>query len=109
MTEPIVSRACIAYPPGGPAFSTRIGVLPPTVDERQAWQCKLSVDGVLDEERIAFGADAWQALQMGMHMAWIELTLKTALGWRFGWPDGTGMALDELLPPWGVERAPKFP
>lgn len=109
MTELFVSRTCIAYPPHGAAFMTRIGVFPPMSADQQVWQCKLSLDKILDEERIAFGADQWQALQAGMQMAWLELTLKTATGWRFSWWNGESMDVDELLPQWGKEVAPKFP
>jgi hypothetical protein len=109
MTDLFVSRTCTAYPPQGPAFLVEIGVFPPVATEQRGWQCKLSLDGVLDEERLAFGVDQWQALQMGMQMVWLEITFKAAMGWRFGWFNGESMDLAELLPHWGRQVAPTFP
>lgn len=108
MTELLVSRVCTAYPPQGPPFLARIGVFSPVVTEHQAWECKLSLDGILDDERNGFGVDQWDALQMGMQMIWVELSLKTKMGWRFAWSNGENMEIDELLPLWGKEVASKF-
>lgn len=108
MTELFVSRKCIVHPPQTPGFSIQIGVFPPAFTEDQAWQCKLSLEGIQDEDRVAYGVDQWQALQMGMQMIWIELSLKTAMGWRFSWLDGESMEPDEILPPWGREVAPEL-
>lgn len=108
MTELFVSRVCTAYPPQGQAFVARIGVFAPAETEQQAWQCKLSLDGILDEERLGFGVDQWHALQMGMQMVWVELSFKAKIGWRFTWSNGEHMHIDELLPHWGEEVPPKF-
>ena len=108
MTELFVSRVCTVYPPQGEAFVARVGVFAPVATERQAWQCKLSLDGILDEERLGVGVDQWHALHMGMQMVWLELSLKAAMGWRFAWSNGEHMDIDELLPHWGREVATKF-
>lgn len=108
MTDLFVSRTCFAHPPDRTSFSVQIGVFAPVSTEQQSWHCKLSLDGLLDEERLAFGIDQWQALQMGMQMVWLEVTLKTAMGWRFAWSNGDNMAPGALLPHWGTELAPKF-
>ena len=108
MSGLFVSRKCTAYAPQGPEFSVQIGIFAPALNEDQAWQCKLSLDGIMDADRVAYGVDQWHALQMGMQMIWVELTLKTAMGWRFSWFDGENMEPDELLPHWGREVAPEL-
>lgn len=108
MTELFVSRKCTVHSPQGPEFSVQIGVFAPGPIADRAWQCKLSLEGILDEDRVAYGVDQWHALQMGMQMIWMELSLKTAVGWRFSWFDGESMEPDELLPHWGQEVAPKL-
>lgn len=107
MTELFVSRKCTVYSPQGPEFSVQIGVFAPGTIADRAWQCKLSLEGILDEDRVAYGVDQWHALQMGMQI-WMELSLKTAVGWHFSWFDGESMEPDELLPHWGQEVAPKL-
>jgi hypothetical protein len=64
MTELFVSRICTAYPPQGQAFVARIGVFAPAETEQQAWQCKLSLDGILDEERLGFGVATFERMNM---------------------------------------------
>jgi len=108
MTELFVSRKCTAHPPQGSGFSVQLGVFAPAATADRGWQCKLSLEGIQDEDRVAYGIDQWHALQMGMQMIWIELSLKTTMGWRFSWFDGESMEPDELLPHWGQEVAPKL-
>jgi hypothetical protein len=108
MTELFVSRGCIVHPPQGSKFSVQIGIFAPAATADLIWQCKLSLEGILEEERVAYGVDRWHALQMGIQIIWIEISLKTAMGWHFFWLDGKSMEPDELLPLWGQEVAPKL-
>ena len=106
MTELFVSRVCTVYPPDGPEFVARIGVFAPVETEQQAWQCRLSLDGILNQERLGFGVGQWPALQMGMQMVWLELSLKAKMGWRFAWSNGESMEIRELPPQWGGGSGP---
>ncbi|MBB6132666.1 hypothetical protein HD842_000777 [Massilia aurea] len=101
MTELFISRKCMVHPPQGSEFSVLIGVFAPEVTADQAWHCQLSFEGIQDKDRFAYGVDQRHALQMGVEMFWVELSFKTAMGWRFSWFGDERMEPDELLPHWG--------
>ncbi|WBS00626.1 hypothetical protein OU994_20175 [Pseudoduganella sp. SL102] len=104
---PLVSRGCQVLAPGRPIFFARVGVFRPTQVEGKWWQCKLSLPGIVDDERVAFGCDEWDALQAGMQMVWIELDHKARTGWTFTWWNGESSDVNQLLPHWGRELHPR--
>lgn len=106
MGAPIVSRDCQVQPPGGPAFFTRVGVQQPVQKDGKWWECKLSLPGILEDDRVAFGVDEWDALQAGMQLVWIELDHKAKTGWEFSWWNGETTDVDQLLSQWGRELRP---
>lgn len=98
MDNVIVKRKCTAISPDGERVDTFVGLRKPQKSEQQHWDCKLDFGALNFPERIAFGADEWQALQIGMHMMYVELNFKKMTGWNFYWFDGTTSDLEELWP-----------
>jgi hypothetical protein len=107
MNDPIVTRECEVKPPSGMSFHTRVGVMRPVQRDGKWWECKLSLPGILEDERIAFGIDEWDALQQGMQLLWIELDHKAKTGWHFSWWNGESSDVNQLLPHWGRELHPQ--
>jgi hypothetical protein len=103
----MVSRGCQVQPPGRPAFFTKVGVMRPTQKDGKWWECRLSLPGILADERVALGADEWGALQMGMQLVWIEIDHKAQTGWQFFFWNGESSDVDQLLPHWGRELRPR--
>lgn len=102
MTNQIfISRNCIAYPPSGAPFEAQIGICKPSQSTEWGWQCQLHLPGIADMELSAYGIDEWHAVQMGMHLVWVELDFKNSTGWRFEWWGGNNTDTHELLPPYG--------
>jgi len=82
MTNPMIYRQCSAIDPYGIKTQVKVGVEHPEFKDG-VWSSKIQLGIILQDERRAYGADEWDAVQNAMCMVYLELRMLKAAGWNF--------------------------
>ena len=100
MTKLMLYRECKAIDVNGKESQVKVGVEQPKC-LNGVWNCKVVLGVILQDQRHAYGADAWDAVQKAMVMVYLELRVQKLAGWKFLWFNDETDDLTVLLPDFG--------